>query len=528
MPKISELNPLTSLSYDDLVPVVNDPNGSPSNNKVTFKNFANSVVQFFDTEKIFDRIANTGNVTFTNTTISTRNTSDNLILTTKEQSGNVSIETAGNMKFDFIDGVMLISSSEYGDVMGIGQGMGPYIASNGSLYQYSFEVNEETYETWDQGSVSYPGTNQLWTEYGNSESTSARSSYFTLRSDVNNISAKISLANRGFISEKNWQFNANGALIFPNYGNITDSFSILEFKALEAYDTASMSGDTLTFDNASSTLLRNTLSALEVGDQIQLDGGVWSVTGIYTGGTNGSLTVNGDFSIPDIQFIQLPYKVNLIDGIRLTTNNGRTWSFGVDGELTLPGGQIIGGVDSTNGITLTTSRGTVLFGNQPENIVTQSSHFHIMPEDSSAIDLIFGDDTNYVKLPRGEDIVDISAGGNIWRFESDGSITLPPNSQIGSESPFNITNAKTITANNVVISDNLYDNLYRPLFNTNALDINADGGTSISVFAIRDESFTGGGSRTVYSQYEAALDGGFSYNNRHSSNFIDGGGSNQI
>ena len=486
MPKISELNPLSSLSYDDLVPVVNDPNGSPSNNKVTFKNFANSVVQFFDSEKIFDRIANTANVAFANTTVYTKNTEQDLILTTKEQTGNVSIKTAGNRKFNFIDGMMTVESSQYGDEMFFGMGQGPTIASIDSLYQYSYSFNEETFETWDHGSVAYPGTYQLSTGYSNSESTSSRSSYFSLRSDVNNISAKISLANRGFISEKNWQFNANGALIFPNYGSITDSFPILEFKALEAYDTASMSGDTLTFDNASSTLLRNTLLALEVGDQIQLDGGVWSVTGIYTGGTNGSLTVNGDFSIPDIQFIQLPYKVNLIDGIRLTTHTGRTWSFGVDGALTLPndgdianstGGSVLTTIANFGeGFSLTASNKIVTNKLYSTNLSSPSQHYRLtldtngvvhLPDESiingAYIRTVPGSYAGLAAGPNSEHSEDswiwVDNGGSwiatdysnnafTWQFDNNGILTLPVGGDITDSAGNSVINNLEIDGGN--------------------------------------------------------------------------------
>lgn len=46
MPKISELNPISSVTSDDFVLVVNDPGGAPSTNKITVLNFANTVAQF--------------------------------------------------------------------------------------------------------------------------------------------------------------------------------------------------------------------------------------------------------------------------------------------------------------------------------------------------------------------------------------------------------------------------------------------------------------------------------------------------
>lgn len=513
MPKISELNPITNMSPDNLLMVVNDPNGAPSTNKITFRNFANSVSSYLVS----------GNVVFSNTTVSAAYRNQNLIL--EADHGNVVISSNTAYTWTFNESALILNSSSYGDIIGIGEGMGPTIVANGSLYTISYNVNLETNEFWEQGTLSYPGTVQLATNY-QSDTYSKYAQIYMSSTTEQGIS--LYLSSEGPLQQREWFFDIDGKLTLPNQGTISDSFPIFKAEAASAYDNISWSGTTITFDNASSSILRDMLALLEVGDRISLNNNLTTVISPYTGGLNGSFTVSNDYSIAEVESFMLPDKRNYKEGITISNGGANTWVFAQNGDLILPGGQIIGGIDSTNGITLTTSRGTVLFGNQPENCVTQSSHFHIMPEDSSAIDLIFGDDTNYVKLPRGEDIVDISAGGNIWRFESDGSLSLPPNSQIGSESPFNITNAKTITANNVVISDNLYDDLYRPLFNTNALDINADGGTSISVFAVRDESFTGGGSRTVYGKYEAALDGGFSYNNRHSSNFIDGGGSNQI
>jgi hypothetical protein len=45
MPKISELNAITSVANTDLLMVVHDPSGSPSTNKITVGNFANSIAR---------------------------------------------------------------------------------------------------------------------------------------------------------------------------------------------------------------------------------------------------------------------------------------------------------------------------------------------------------------------------------------------------------------------------------------------------------------------------------------------------
>ena len=92
----------------------------------------------------------------------------------------------------------------------------------------------------------------------------------------------------------------------------------------------------------------------------------------------------------------------------------------------------------SEGIRLTTPRGTVLFGNQPEAPVpTQSHHFHIMKQDPADVDLFFGDDYNYLKLPR-EGNVAISANGSTWNFNSDGNLTLPASGSINFSNSYSI------------------------------------------------------------------------------------------
>jgi hypothetical protein len=106
------------------------------------------------------------------------------------------------------------------------------------------------------------------------------------------------------------------------------------------------------------------------------------------------------------------------------------WAFGADGKLTLPDGQSIGS-GIRDGIKMTTDRGTVLFGNSPECVPTLLTHFHIMKEDPSAVDLFLGDDYNFVKLPGsgpnpyGVEIGTNTGTANLWRFGTDGTLTMP-------------------------------------------------------------------------------------------------------
>jgi len=351
MPKISELNPLTSLSNDDLVPVVNDPNGSPSNNKVTFKNFANSVLNYFNTNRIFEIIPYIGNVAFSNTTISTKDTEQNLILSS--QNGNVVISPNYNFNWTFdAQGAFLLTSPEYGNVIAFGLEMGPAIISVDSLFTFSQYSNTITNEYLNQGSLSYPGSYQVWTEYSNSESNSYRSTNINLDSSKNSQTIGLNIFDGSNVNDRYWEFDKNGNLNLPDGGIISDSFPIYKARALEEYDQITWNSTTITFDNASSAELRNVLALLQAGDRISFDGTDTTVVTPYTGGTDGTIIVNGNYSIADVQLFELPDRRNLIDGIRLKTSSANTWSFGVDGVLTLPSGGDI--VNSTGTSVLTT------------------------------------------------------------------------------------------------------------------------------------------------------------------------------
>ena len=101
----------------------------------------------------------------------------------------------------------------------------------------------------------------------------------------------------------------------------------------------------------------------------------------------------------------------------------KIWTFGTDGKLSLPNGSTIGDGNSNSGVSMTTSRGTILFGNQPECI--EVTHFHIMKDNPSAVDLFFGDDYNYVKLPADTTGVEIGAGSHMWKFDNSGNVNIP-------------------------------------------------------------------------------------------------------
>ena len=120
------------------------------------------------------------------------------------------------------------------------------------------------------------------------------------------------------------------------------------------------------------------------------------------------------------------------------------WTFAADKTLTVPGDIIfpnnayISASDNLGGIQLTTDRGTVLFGNTPECVPTALAHFHIMKDNAATVDLILGDDFNFVKLkgdegtaPFGPYGVEVKSGGSYtWRFDTNGTFILPPDKLI--------------------------------------------------------------------------------------------------
>jgi hypothetical protein len=104
-----------------------------------------------------------------------------------------------------------------------------------------------------------------------------------------------------------------------------------------------------------------------------------------------------------------------------------------DGTLTLPNGSTIGDGDAVSGVPITTTRGSILIGNQAECLGGEN-HFHIMKAGQQDIDLFLGDDNNYVKLPStgGVEISSSEIGAqHYWTFLAQMvSLTLPAGGDI--------------------------------------------------------------------------------------------------
>ena len=87
------------------------------------------------------------------------------------------------------------------------------------------------------------------------------------------------------------------------------------------------------------------------------------------------------------------------------------------------------------------------------------------------------------------------------------------------------TNANVATLNATV--NNIIEELGGTV-NGNVLDIDADCGSSVSVYTLYDPRFDGGSVATVFGVYNPSLDGGSSFNKVYSASYIDGGSSAQI
>ena len=187
-------------------------------------------------------------------------------------------------------------------------------------------------------------------------------------------------------------------------------------------------------------------------------------------GTVNISSLDQDF--PDVEY-KSEINVSYYDGVTITNSPGpaeaKSWVFGNNGNLILPPGgdilrydgegnsSVLGGSSATNEITntngdpfqpstysvsvgtdgvvtMSTARGDIEFGAQPEP--GGPTHLHIMRPtgQEGATDLYFGDDYNYVKMPAsyGEGTQGVEIGSSygqgtvsVWRFGTDGDLILP-------------------------------------------------------------------------------------------------------
>ena len=163
---------------------------------------------------------------------------------------------------------------------------------------------------------------------------------------------------------------------------------------------------------------------LEPGKDVRDSNGNILIVGSTTSSTRWDLGVN-DISCPIFTELTTSSFIASTGRTHLELYQTGDWSIG-----SRTYNRYINSSDDGRGIAMTTNRGTILFGNTPEQCEppTASTHFHIMRDDPANVDLFFGDDFDYVKLPsisNGNGVEIGTSGGSTWRFDTDGLLTFP-------------------------------------------------------------------------------------------------------
>ena len=193
-----------------------------------------------------------------------------------------------------------------------------------------------------------------------------------------------------FETLRSWQFGADGSLLFPDGAGIINNANSLSIQPA---------------------------SVAEEGAILQIS------AGMSTGNIGGDLKLWAGMGADPGMF----GSVDILGNVTVIRNELGQWEFGTDGKLTLPNGSTIGDGDAVFGVPITTTRGSILIGNQAECLGGEN-HFHIMKAGQQAIDLFLGDDSNYVKLPStgGVEISSSEIGAqHYWTFDNNGYLNLP-------------------------------------------------------------------------------------------------------
>ena len=204
----------------------------------------------------------------------------------------------------------------------------------------------------------------------------------------------------------------------------------------------------------------------------------------------------------------------------------RNYNYTINGILA---NQSITALTGSIGISMKTDRGQIWFGNQPEP--GGPTHFHIMKGSLSYgnMDLIFGDDFNFIKLPYSEDNVTITATTSgiqaTWQFSGDeGTLTLPNGSEIYALSPTNTViagpqNFSIYTTESPGWTFQTDDGLRFPdnTVQTTAWDyrnlenIDMDGGAASTVYSVNVRFAEGGAAGTRFSNTDPNYNGASAY-----------------
>ena len=290
----------------------------------------------------------------------------------------------------------------------------------------------------------------------------------------------------------------NGQPFNVDLGNYNFSGSILQadnpiFRANDAVLTLAVDTSTWTFSQDGSLefpagyILPNTIGApgqvITLGGQ---GGTYWAPTvsigdsapalqDLWFNNSEGRLYIKDNGIWVDANPTVIPPPSTYLDDITVEgstfTINGSSLTIDEAGTLLVNGTQVTGeiaptdqitsgsyrvSVADTGVVTMATSRGNLEFGALPEPGCP--GHFHIMrapgQDDSGGMDLFFGDDFNYVRQRHAangsEPAYGVEIGANdfignqqVWRFGTDGILTIPGDIQDANGSVVRVASTST-------------------------------------------------------------------------------------
>jgi flagellar basal body rod protein FlgF len=465
----------TGINYNDLnnKPTIPSLDGYATESWVNSQNFGSGSG------------ASTGNFTFANNTITTDNGQDDIVLSIQ---GYDATQPTPNLvdfswTFDSRGGLTLPSNLFFAHAYFTAEDGEQIFAGNTNKDFRLRTVNNSVpgindWQFGTDGTLTVPGT-ITQSERLTLNSIGAESGYVAAVLADGNLGRVFlrTLGGEG-ATLQTWEFNKEGKLILPAGGDIVDiaGQSVLGGSGGNPFDQNLNTTDNVTFSSV-------TASGMEDADGQRITNTYYNGTllvgsnltqtpvSILIGGAGPrnewAFTPDGNLTLPaggDIKDSDGNSVLGGGGGVSLPanasgylTNDGSgnlAWAAG-DGTFsgdyndlinkpTLPSNEITNtdgsstysvSVSTTGIVTMTTARGSLEFGAQPEEGAPQ--HLHIMrPADQgSSTDLYFGDDYNYVKLPgaygNGTLGVEIGTndndGGNqnVWRFETWGDLTAP-------------------------------------------------------------------------------------------------------
>ena len=478
--RVSQLGVTTTLTTTDRVVVLMNPSGTPNTQTITVNNFINSTVNNFPVANTTHR----GLVLVDGTTILAAANGQLSAAQQNLQVDGTTIVAAGNGQISAVQQIDLANITA--DIIPVSDNT--FNLGNSSNQWKSLHVSANTI---------YVGGTPLSIQGG--------------QLTVNGSAVAANTGNLFFANSTMYSNTSDAMyLLSPNNNIYVNSQQLTQLAATQNAANNAESGNSQSYVWA----YQGGNDYSEVGMYVQSH---VSANNSNLVSTNAYLNPNGQyyFAISEDGVGPLPLK--------LLINEAATYSFDGDGNFISPGSVLAAngdiGIGSLMGPAILANGSLIAAASFATNTEFVASGTSAYPGTYQIFVERYNPTQNYNYA--------VTLYGDEAILTSDVSIISSNNIAANND----IIAGKDLTVGgNIMFSGkgNVVDNLMRPLLNVNALDINADGGTTSTVFGPSDIVFDGGAGETVFGAYEAALDGGVSFNNRHSASYIDGGGANQF